>query len=125
MVQNLPPAQAILDVLDKRGITLRRLSDTDLKIEGSQVVENKGFHQATPLWFYILKEAEVLAGGNRLGPLGSLIVAETLIGLIDHDPHSYWRAPTATGQRWTPADGVRPGGIVPDTLAKFFEAAGV
>lgn len=73
----------------------------------------------------MLKEAEHLGGGNHLGPLGSRIVAETLIGLIDHDPNSYWFAPTGDGTRWTPADGARPGGIVPDSLAKFFAAAGV
>lgn len=37
----------------------------------------------TPLWYYILKEAEVLNSGLRLGPLGSRIVAETFVGLIE------------------------------------------
>lgn len=41
------------------------------------------------LWYYILKEAEVLAGGQRLGPVGTRIVAEVLIGLLDADPTSY------------------------------------
>jgi hypothetical protein len=38
-----------------------------------------GFHEATPLWFYILAEAAGAgAGGNHLGEVGSRIVAETL-----------------------------------------------
>lgn len=43
----------------------------------------------TPLWFYILKEAEHRADGDRLGPVGGLIVAEVLIGLLRADPASY------------------------------------
>ena len=36
----------------------------------------------TPLWFYVLKEAEVMADGEHLGPVGGRIVAEVIIGLI-------------------------------------------
>jgi Animal haem peroxidase len=43
----------------------------------------------TPLWYYLLKEAEVRGGGERLGPLGGRIVAEVLLGIIDRDPESY------------------------------------
>jgi len=43
----------------------------------------------TPLWFYILKEAEHRGGGDRLGPVGGRIVAEVLIGLLRSDPASY------------------------------------
>lgn len=43
----------------------------------------------TPLWFYVLKEAEHRGGGDRLGPVGGLIVAEVLIGLLRADPTSY------------------------------------
>lgn len=48
---------------------------------GNVLVEH-GFHQLTPLWYYILKEAEVREGGRRLGAVGSRIVAETFVGLI-------------------------------------------
>jgi hypothetical protein len=47
------------------------------------------FAEATPLWFYILKEAEVHADGRRLGPVGGRIVAEVFIGLLAGDPFSY------------------------------------
>jgi hypothetical protein len=43
----------------------------------------------TPLWFYILKEAEHRGGGDRLGPVGGRIVTEVLIGLLRADPSSY------------------------------------
>ena len=42
-----------------------------------------------PLWFYVLKEAEVLGGSQHLGPVGGRIVAEVLIGLLLGDPLSY------------------------------------
>jgi hypothetical protein len=47
-----------------------------------------GLLDRTPLWYYILKEAEVTQKGMRLGPLGSRIVAETFVGLLDGDPTS-------------------------------------
>jgi hypothetical protein len=43
----------------------------------------------TPLWLYILKEAQHRASGDRLGPVGGRIVAEVLIGLVRADPDSY------------------------------------
>lgn len=36
----------------------------------------------TPLWYYVLKEAEVRQGGQRLGALGSRLVGEVLAGGI-------------------------------------------
>ncbi len=36
----------------------------------------------TPLWFYILKEAEVLHNGNQLGPVGGRIVAEVFLRIL-------------------------------------------
>jgi hypothetical protein len=44
---------------------------------------------AAPLWFYILKEAEIMHHGHHLGEVGSRIVAETLVGLAWHDHFSY------------------------------------
>jgi hypothetical protein len=43
----------------------------------------------TPLWYYILKEAEVIENGLRMGPVGSRIVGEVFIGLLKADPNSY------------------------------------
>ncbi len=47
------------------------------------------FGEDTPLFFYVLKEAEVFGRGRRLGPVGGRIVAEVLIGLLRADPFSY------------------------------------
>jgi hypothetical protein len=38
-------------------------------------------HNRTPLWYYILKEAELETGGRTLGYVGSRIVAETFVAL--------------------------------------------
>lgn len=52
-------------------------------------IASVGWQGETPLWYYILREADVCAGGYRLGPVGGRIVAEVLIGLIDSDATSY------------------------------------
>ena len=48
-----------------------------------------GWRGETPLWFYILREADACEGGDRLGPVGGRIVAEVLVGLIDADATSF------------------------------------
>lgn len=56
------------------------------------------FKTAAPLWFYILREAEIRSkdagglGGKHLGPLGSTIVAETFAALLLADGESYINA---------------------------------
>jgi hypothetical protein len=83
-------------------------------------VETEGFSDATPLWYYILKEAEVRADGKHLGPLGSRIVCETLIGLIVQDPESYWHA--AAPGTWTPSATPIAGKVVSDMSAMLNSA---
>ncbi|WP_306210627.1 peroxidase family protein [Actinoplanes sp. RD1] len=43
----------------------------------------------TPLWLYVLKEAQHREGGDRLGPVGGRIVAEVLLGLLRADSGSF------------------------------------
>ncbi|WP_167591860.1 peroxidase family protein [Jiella endophytica] len=52
------------------------------------------------LWFYILKEAEIRERGEKLGPLGSTIVAAVFAGLLKGDPSSWVNSQPC----WTPAD---------------------
>lgn len=46
----------------------------------------------TPLWYYVLREAAVLEGGERLGPVGGKIVADTFIRMLRRDAGSYLNA---------------------------------
>jgi hypothetical protein len=70
-----------------------------------------GWEGETPLWLYVLREADVHGGGERLGEVGGRLVAEVLLGLLDADPESYrvldpgWE-PTlpAAGERSTVLD---------------------
>jgi len=57
-----------------------------------------GWTGETPLWLYILKEAEVLHSGERLGAVGGRIVGEVLVGIIDADPASF----RSVDPDWTP-----------------------
>src|SRR5206468_6262749 len=47
------------------------------------------FVESTPLFYYVLKEAELMEDGLRLGPMGARIVAEVFIGLLQLHPDSY------------------------------------
>ena len=54
-----------------------------------------------PLWFYVLKEAELQYGGAHLGTVGGRIVAETILGILSTDKSSYLNA----GPTWRPSAG--------------------
>ena len=56
-----------------------------------------GFVQSTPLFYYILKEAQLREDGLRLGPVGARIVTEVFVGLLQLDPDSYLKRPTKLG----------------------------
>jgi hypothetical protein len=71
----------------------------------------------TPLWFYVLREAHVMANGRRLGPVGGRIVAEVIIGLIKGDRTSYLRQDSD----WIPTYGSNGSFSIVDLLT----AAGV
>jgi hypothetical protein len=68
----------------------------------------------TPLFYYLLREAEVIEDGLRMGQLGSRIIAETLCGLLEQDETSIvhqrnWKPliPTAAPRRVLMTDIVR------------------
>ena len=78
-----------------------------------------GWDGDTPLWYYVLKEAEVQQSGVSLGAMGGRIVAEVLIGLLDGDPTSYRNASAP----WQPElPGAQPGDF---TMADLLRFAGV
>ena len=77
----LPSGQSVA-----RAMGILPLSDADLDLKGRGAPEFAG---DAPLWYYILREAELLAGGKHLGPVGGRIVAEVLIGLLSGDPLSW------------------------------------
>lgn len=61
-------------------------------------IASTGWCGDTPLWYYILREADVCAGGHRLGPVGARIVAEVLVGLVSADATSFRQS----RQQWRP-----------------------
>ncbi len=100
----LPSGQAVA-----RAMALPR----DLTLQGRDFSELDGnltpFQDETPLWYYVLREAERFCKGEYLGPVGGRIVAEVLLGLLAADPTSYLRVDPS----WTPASESANGGAPP------------
>lgn len=76
------------------------LTETELRHNGEnkqteqgRILRDGGLLHQTPLWYYILKESEVRHNGNRVGPVGSRIIAETIHAALRSDPKSYWNHP--------------------------------
>jgi len=91
----LPSGQEVADVLVKQGIiksedrlTSAQLTQDTCNCAGS-VLQHGGLDENTPLFYYLLKEAELIARGLTLGPIGSYIVAAVIEGALEADPNSY------------------------------------
>jgi hypothetical protein len=83
----VPAGQRIAQVMGHPMLHLQELAHYGVALENQ-----------TPLWFYLLAEAEQLAGGLTLGPTGGRIVGEVFIGLLQLDPSSY----LAADPNWQP-----------------------
>lgn len=93
----LPWGEAVAKALGKQVLTPAQVLDgVDLTKDQRKELESR-----TPLWFYILREAEVLGGGGQtLGPVGGWIVAKTLLCLLAGDRFSY----VNIEPKWTPKE---------------------
>jgi len=85
------------------------LAKSDLSDLAAQDLDER-----TPLWFYVLREAQVKAGGEHLGPVGGRIVGELIIGLIEGDSQSF----LSQDPTWTPTYGSNETFEMTDLLTK-------
>ncbi|MES2914713.1 MAG: peroxidase family protein [Pseudomonadota bacterium] len=53
-----------------------------------EVAEELGMLRETPAWLYVLCEARQRERGERIGPVASQIIADTIVGLMRHMPTS-------------------------------------
>jgi len=108
----MPTGQAVANLLGVQVLSAAELEAAAISPAQKQALQDGGFTTATPLWYYVLAEAKALGGGNRLGPVGSTIVAEVLIGLVRRSDDSILRTPG-----WAPSLGSTPGTFdLPDLL---------
>jgi hypothetical protein len=101
----LPSGQDIAKVLPiPNALTTEDLTDGP----DGDLLQDHGFDKDTPLWYYILREAELQGDGQRLGSVGSWIIAATILGALRADPNSYfsvdprWEPPTVLSNLFTP-----------------------
>jgi hypothetical protein len=91
----LPSGQSVAKLYGYEPLTAEEIGDSG---EDGLVAKETGLNAETPLWYYILKEAQIQAAGLRLGLVGSRIVADTIIGLLESDSTSF----LCRDRRWTP-----------------------
>ncbi len=114
----IPTGQAVARALDLDVLSAEEIEAAAKDEAQLQALRAGGFSDRTPMWYYLLAEAEHAADGQRLGPLGSTIVAEVLIGLTRRSADSILRSPG-----WRPSLlAKRPGRF---SLADLLRFAGV
>lgn len=108
-------------VADEMGVD--RLSAADLSDVGQL---GASLDRSTPLFFYVLREADVVAGGRHLGPVGGRIVGEVFLGILEEDSTSYVNSTGPLGGAWRPTLEQRSGSVGIDfTMADMLTIAGV
>jgi hypothetical protein len=107
---SLPSGQAIAQQMSAPVLHRRDLGDF--------AAFGQNLDRSTPLWLYVLREAQLVNGGEYLGPVGGRIVAEVMIGLLAADPSSYLNR----NPRWQPHFG---GSGSDYQLTNFLHFAGV
>lgn len=53
-----------------------------------ELINSEEIISKTPLWYYVLREAELKGRGNQLGPCGSQIIVETFYQMLKEDKES-------------------------------------
>ena len=121
----MPTGQAVAKAMKLTPLTAAQLEAVASKVTPSpgkesqvDVLRSSGFAKRTPLWYYILAEADHYHKGKHLGPVGSTIIAEVLIGLIVRSENSILRTPG-----WKPTLPSAKKGTF--TLADLLKLAGV
>jgi hypothetical protein len=123
----MPTGQALATAMNLTPLTAAQIEQVASQVtppagQESQldVLRSSGFSQRTPLWFYILAEAAFHARGKHLGPLGSTLISEVLLGLIAKSENSILRnkiweptLPSAKKGKFTLADLLRFAGVLP------------
>jgi hypothetical protein len=93
---NLP----LLAQSDLRDVIAANADRMNMSADDKAALNAAGFDSRTPLWFYVLAEAELLENGMRLGPVGGTIIAEVLIGLARRSADSIFNMQPG----WNPSE---------------------
>jgi hypothetical protein len=101
----LATGQQMVTFLKSRGVNVTKLTNAQIRdgkngasLAGLTRAQRTAFLQKTPLWFYVLREAELFSG--RLKGVGARIVAETFHRAMEGSAHSIVRDPA-----WRPSLG--------------------
>jgi nucleoid-associated protein YgaU len=93
----MPTGQAVAKKLNLTPMTGAEIEAAATSPEQVAALQGGGFSERTPLWYYLLAEAVHHQGGNKLGPVGSTIVAEVLIGMAHRSTDSILKDPAWSG----------------------------
>lgn len=110
----LPSGQEVAELLGEQKLTEKQILSGLINVNPN-VVTGPGFDKDTPLFYYVLKEAEILGERRKLGPVGSRLVGETIFAALDADPFSYWNQAPG-GKKWLPSLGTSSGFGMDDLL---------
>lgn len=116
-MRGLPSGQDVSRMLHSVKMLSKAQMRSVISPDFDQVMENSGLYERTPLWLYVLMEAAALENGERMGPMGSIILADTFRTLVLTSRTSILR----NDAPWHPADAldVMGGGTGLETIPQI------
>ncbi len=101
---SLPSGQAVAEALQDKGYPVESPFDLELndvpgwdKLSAIDRGDLPKLCEATPLFYYILRESQLANDGQRLGPVGSAILMEVFGGMLAHCSTSFLKE-----EKWNP-----------------------
>lgn len=82
----LPTGQELADEIGLTPLDSLLIEQCLVELNATSLVN--AFKTETPLWFYLLAEAQKTQNGEKLGEMGSRIIAEVFVELIKRSPSS-------------------------------------
>ncbi len=117
---DLPSGQGVARRMNATRLSKAEILQNTTDMERNLLEANDDYLiKRTPLWYYILKEAEVRHAGERLGDVGGRIVVEVFVRMLQEDADSILRQsnwkptlPSATPNDFKITDLLNMAGVV-------------
>ncbi len=114
----LPSGEALAKIYGIEPLSKNQLGTIELLKE---VNADSDFYEIsnleTPLWYYLLKEADIHENGQRLGETGSRVIIETFQSVLGNDPTSFF----LLQPKWKPYFGTTSTSFTMSDLIHFTE----
>jgi hypothetical protein len=110
----MPTGQAVAKAFGLTPLSSKELETAADSAAQIKILKESGFNKRTPLWYYLLAEANAKPKGKHLGAVGSTLLGEVFVSLVQRSEDSILRT-----KGWAPTIGRKKGVFDLPELLRF------